>query len=53
VLFLLVVGVLPMTGVVIGGSAGKLEPLFSGGVSGVLLVLVATPFLFVGFDVIP
>lgn len=53
VLFLLVVGVLLTTGAVIGGSGENLEPLFSGGVSGVLLVLVATPFLFVGFDVIP
>ncbi|PXY22261.1 APC family permease [Prauserella muralis] len=53
VLFLLAVGVLLTVGSVTGGSAANLEPLFSGGVSGVLLVLVATPFLFVGFDVIP
>ncbi|PRX50442.1 amino acid/polyamine/organocation transporter (APC superfamily) [Prauserella shujinwangii] len=53
VLFLLVVGVLLTAGAVVGGSGENLEPLFSGGTSGILLVLVATPFLFVGFDVIP
>ncbi|WP_199431490.1 APC family permease [Qaidamihabitans albus] len=53
VLFLLVIGVLLTAGSAVGGSAANLEPLFSGGTSGILLVVVATPFLFVGFDVIP
>ncbi|MFC4003533.1 APC family permease [Prauserella oleivorans] len=53
VLGLLAVGVLLTAGAVTGGSVANMEPLFTGGLSGVLLVLVATPFLFVGFDVIP
>ncbi|WP_216215909.1 APC family permease [Amycolatopsis aidingensis] len=53
VLFLAVVGVLLATGSLLGGSAANLEPLFADGAAGVLVVLVATPFLFVGFDVIP
>jgi len=53
VLFLLAVGVLLTIGSVVGGSADNLQPLFSGGVAGIVAVLVAVPFLFVGFDVIP
>ncbi|GAB3476472.1 APC family permease [Amycolatopsis cihanbeyliensis] len=53
VLFLVVVGVLLATGSFLGGSVANLEPLFADGAAGVLVVLVATPFLFVGFDVIP
>lgn len=30
-----------------------MEPLFVGGMSGLLAVLIMTPFMFVGFDVIP
>ncbi|GAB3213985.1 APC family permease [Marinactinospora thermotolerans] len=53
VLFLLAVGVALATGTLVGGSAANMRPLFDGGVSGLVAVLVATPFLFVGFDVIP
>ncbi|BBL80197.1 amino acid permease [Rubrobacter xylanophilus] len=53
VLFLFAVGVLLLTGVFVGGEAENFRPLFSGGVAGVLSVLIMTPFLFVGFDVIP
>ena len=53
VLFLLAVGGLLAIGSFVGGSAENLEPLFSGGVAGIVAVLVAVPFLFVGFDVIP
>ncbi len=53
VVFLLCAGAALLLGSVTGGSAVNMEPLFSGGVDGVLLVLVAVPFLFVGFDVIP
>ena len=38
------------------GFSGNIEnakPLFDGGVSGILSVAVMTPFMFVGFDVIP
>jgi APA family basic amino acid/polyamine antiporter len=53
VLFLLGVGGLLVAGSLVGGSADNMEPLFAGGVSGLVAVLVAVPFLFVGFDVIP
>lgn len=53
VLFLLAVGAALLLGSFAGGSIEQMDPLFTGGVSGVLAVLVATPFLFVGFDVIP
>ncbi|SIO90121.1 APC family permease [Nocardiopsis sp. JB363] len=53
VLFLLAAGAVMLTGAFVGGSTTNMEPLFTGGVSGMFLVLVAVPFLFVGFDVIP
>jgi amino acid transporter len=53
VMFLLAVGGLLLLGSVVGGSADNLQPLFSGGFGGIVSVLVAVPFLFVGFDVIP
>lgn len=53
VLFLLAVGVLLVVGTAIGGQPENLQPLLSGGVGGVIGVLVAVPFLYVGFDVIP
>jgi amino acid transporter len=53
VLFLLGVGVLLVAGSFVGGSQSNMEPLFAGGVTGLVAVLVAVPFLFVGFDVIP
>lgn len=42
-----------VTGAFVGGSVDNMRPLFTGGVSGMFVVLVAVPFLFVGFDVIP
>lgn len=54
VIFLLAVGFLLITGAVIsGGSVANMRPLINGGWGGIVAVLVATPFLFVGFDVIP
>ncbi|TCP56409.1 amino acid/polyamine/organocation transporter (APC superfamily) [Tamaricihabitans halophyticus] len=53
VAFLLGVGALLVFGSVTGSTAANFEPLFTNGFSGILVVLVATPFLFVGFDVIP
>ncbi|WP_313022103.1 APC family permease [Mobilicoccus sp.] len=53
VLFLASVGVFLVAGAFIGGSVENMQPLFNGGSAGFLAVLVATPFLFVGFDVIP
>jgi APA family basic amino acid/polyamine antiporter len=53
VLFLFAVGLLLLFGTFIGGSAENFQPLFSGGLAGILAVVIMTPFLFVGFDVIP
>lgn len=53
VLLLAAVGVALLLGAGVGGETGNLQPLFTGGVGGIISVLVATPFLFVGFDVIP
>lgn len=53
VLFLSAVGVVLVAGAFIGGSVENMEPMFNGGFGGFIAVLVATPFLFVGFDVIP
>lgn len=53
VLFLLAVGAALVVGSFVGGDTANMQPLFNGGVAGLITVLVATPFLFVGFDVIP
>ena len=53
VLFLLVVGALLLFGSFVGGDSENMRPLFNDGVGGLIAVLVAVPFLFVGFDVIP
>lgn len=57
VLFLLGVGALLLFGIFYGGEAENFRPLFAGSLSvsvaGILAVVIATPFLFVGFDVIP
>lgn len=53
VLFLAAVGLILLVGSFVGGSTANMEPLFSTGVAGMFGVLVAVPFLFVGFDVIP
>lgn len=53
VVFLLAVGAALLVGSFVGGSTADMQPLFTGGAVGLISVLVATPFLFVGFDVIP
>lgn len=53
VLFLLAVGFTLLLGSIVGGSASNMDPPFGGSASGIITVLVAVPFLFVGFDVIP
>ena len=53
VLFLLAVGLALVVGSFVGGDTANMQPLFTGGAAGLITVLVATPFLFVGFDVIP
>lgn len=53
VLFLAAVGVALLVGSFVGGNFENMQPLLTGGTTGIITVLVATPFLFVGFDVIP
>ncbi|MBA2694709.1 MAG: APC family permease [Ornithinimicrobium sp.] len=53
VLFLMAVGLALIFGSFVGGDTEQMQPLFTGGATGIIAVLVATPFLFVGFDVIP
>lgn len=53
VLAILLVGVLFVTGALFTGEVGNMQPLFRDGVSGITLVLVMVPFMFVGFDTIP
>jgi APA family basic amino acid/polyamine antiporter len=53
VLVLLGIAALFIFGTITGGSAENFSPLFAGGIAGILSVVIMTPFLFVGFDVIP
>ena len=53
VLAILLVGVLFVSGAVFIGDISNMQPLFKDGVSGITLVLVMVPFMFVGFDTIP
>jgi basic amino acid/polyamine antiporter, APA family len=53
VLFLFGIALLFLVGTFVGGSAENFTPLFAGGLAGLLSVVLMTPFLFVGFDVIP
>ncbi len=47
------IGIMLMVGAGFNGDYANAEPLFSEGTAGIITVLVMTPFLFVGFDVIP
>ncbi len=53
VLFLCAVGVALVGGAFVGGDIRHLQPAFGSGLGGAIGVLMAVPFLFVGFDVIP
>lgn len=53
VVMILVVGFFFVSGATVTGTTANLDPLFSGGISGIAIVLVMVPFMFVGFDVIP
>jgi APA family basic amino acid/polyamine antiporter len=50
---ILLVGASFIGGSLVAGSPANLQPLFTDGVSGITLVLVMVPFMFVGFDIIP
>ena len=52
-LLILVVGIMLVTGSLFNGESANMEPLFLNGAKGMLAVLIMTPFMFVGFDVIP
>ncbi|MFD1796221.1 amino acid permease [Paracoccus aurantiacus] len=52
-LLILVVGIMLVTGSFFSGESAHMEPLFADGYKGILAVLIMTPFMFVGFDVIP
>ena len=53
VLAILIVGMLFVSGAAVTGNSSNMEPLFQDGLSGISLVLVMVPFMFVGFDTIP
>ena len=53
VLVILIAGILFVSGALFAGDAINMQPLIKEGVSGITLVLVMVPFLFVGFDTIP
>lgn len=48
-----IVGVMLVFGSSFGGSFTNLHPLFHGGPKGIMSVIMMTPFMFVGFGVIP
>lgn len=52
-LLILMAGIMLVTGALSNGDGANLEPIFVDGAKGLLLVLIMTPFMFVGFDVIP
>jgi amino acid transporter len=52
-LLLAVVGLSLIFGSAIGGEVKNMDPLFTGGMAGLMGVMIMTPFMFVGFDVIP
>ena len=53
VIVILLVGGLFVSGSLVVGDTANMEPLFVDGLSGITLVLVMVPFMFVGFDTIP
>ena len=53
VIVVLLVGGLFVSGSLVVGDTANMEPLFVDGLSGITLVLVMVPFMFVGFDTIP
>ncbi|SFB39227.1 amino acid/polyamine/organocation transporter, APC superfamily (TC 2.A.3) [Lentibacillus halodurans] len=52
-LLILAAGVMLITGSTVTGNGQNMQPLFEQGVAGLLTVVIMTPFMFVGFDVIP
>lgn len=52
-LLILIAGLLLITGSTANGNPQNMQPLFEEGAAGLLTVIIMTPFMFVGFDVIP
>lgn len=52
-LLIIIAGILLITGSTIAGNMENMQPLFEKGMGGLLTVIIMTPFMFVGFDVIP
>src|SRR5690625_3297567 len=52
-LLIIIAGILLVTGSTVAGNLPNMEPLFNKGMAGLLTVVIMTPFMFVGFDVIP
>lgn len=52
-LLIAIAGILLVTGSGISGSAENMQPFFEKGTAGLFTVIIMTPFMFVGFDVIP
>lgn len=52
-LLIIIAGILLITGSTVAGNLPNMEPLFNKGMAGLLTVVIMTPFMFVGFDVIP
>lgn len=50
---ILAAGILLIIGGTASGSISTMEPFFPEGMSGIMTVIIMTPFMFVGFDVIP
>lgn len=50
---IILIGIVLMLGAVKSGDTTKMEPMFEDGVPGILSVAVMTPFMLMGFDVIP
>lgn len=48
-----IIGLMLIFGATVNGSVDNADPLMIGGMAGVLTVAIMTPFMFVGFDVIP
>lgn len=48
-----IIGLSLITGSLFNGEVSNVQPLFKDGVNGITAVAVMTPFMYVGFDVIP
>ena len=48
-----IIGIALMGGSFVNGDTANIQPLFKDGMKGIIAVAVMTPFMYVGFDVIP